>query len=154
MAQKFLVPITIKQLSSAGSDAITVFVDGETYGRMKIEAGGRISWSDGAGVYDTNLYRSAANTLTTDDVFAAPSGVITMAVAGTPSAALNDGAIAVDTLNDLFYFRSGGEWQLVSGGGGGLAGSDIDGGNQKVNDILEGEVSNWPVAAYDGGDEI
>jgi hypothetical protein len=152
MAQKFITPITIKQLSSSGSDALTVFVNGEAYGRLKIEAGGRLSWSGGAGVHDTNLYRDGADTLATDDVFKAVSGIVTMAVAGTPSAALPDGALAVDTTNDLLYFRSGGEWQLVSGGG--LAGSDIDGGNQNFDDILEGEVSNWPVAAYDGGDDV
>ena len=118
MAQKFITPITIKQLASTGSDALTVFVDGEVYGRVRIEAGGRISWSDGAGSYDTNIYRSGANTLSTDDVFKAISGVVTLAVNGVPSAALPDGAIAVDTLNNAFYFRSNGTWTQVTGGGG------------------------------------
>lgn len=151
MAQKFLVPITIKKLSSAGSDALTVFVDGETYARIKLEAGGRLSWSDGTGNFDTNLYRSGANILKTDDVFEAPAGVVTLAVAGVPSTSLSDGAIAVDTLNDDLYFRSGGEWLQVSSGG--LLTSDLDGGNEEVN-ILEAEVSNLAISAYDGGDEI
>jgi hypothetical protein len=119
VAQKFITPITIKQLASAGSDALTVFVDGETYGRAKIEAGGRISWSGGTGSYDTNLYRDSANVLATDDVLKAISGVVTLAVAGTPTASLPDGALAVDTANNLFYFRSGGAWTQVTGGGGG-----------------------------------
>jgi microcystin-dependent protein len=38
---------------------------------------------------------------------------------GTPTIELPDGAIAVDTTNDKIYFRSGGEWQEVIGGGGG-----------------------------------
>ena len=117
MAQKFVTPITIKQLASAGSDALTVFLDGEAYGRVKLEAGGRISWSNGAGVYDTNLYRDGANTLVTDDVLKAISGVITLAVNGVPTAALADGAIAVDTLNNAFYFRSNSAWAKVKGGG-------------------------------------
>jgi hypothetical protein len=160
---------------------------------VKIEAGGRISWSDGAGTYDTNLYRDGVNTLATDDVLKAISGVVTMSVEGIPTAALPDGAIAIDTLNDTFYFRSSGTWNQVSGegsasviiqanpptgqdegtlwldtdtlvlsiyynsqwievgGSGGLATSDIDGGNQLLDDILEAEVTNWPIAAFDGG---
>jgi hypothetical protein len=119
VAQKFITPITIKQLASAGSDALTVFVDGETYGRAKIEAGGRISWSSGTGSYDTNLYRDSANVLATDDVLKAISGIVTLAGAGTPTAVLPDGALAVDTSNNLFYFRSGGVWTQVTSGGGG-----------------------------------
>ncbi len=121
MAQKFITPITIKQLASAGSDALTVFLDGEVYGRVKLEAGGRISWSDGTGVYDTNLYRDGANTLATDDVLKAVAGVVTLAVNGTPTASLPNGALAVDTTNNIFYFRSNNAWNQVSGGAGGAS---------------------------------
>ena len=72
MAQKFTVPITVKQLSSPGSDAITVFVDADTYSRLKVEAGGRLTWGDGTAVGDTNLYRDSANVLKTDDTFKTP----------------------------------------------------------------------------------
>ena len=118
MAQKFIVPITIKQLASASSDALTVSIDGDSYGRVKIEAGGRLSWGDGGGTFDTNLFRESANTLATDDVLKATAGVITMAVAGVPSAALANGALAVDTTNNAFYFRSNNAWNQVTGGGG------------------------------------
>jgi hypothetical protein len=121
VAQKFIVPITIKQLASAGSDALTVFVNDESYGRVKLEAGGRISWSDGTGTHDTNLYRDSANVLATDDVFKAVSGVITMAVSGVPTASLPNGALAVDILNNAFYFRSNSTWTQVTGGGGGAS---------------------------------
>lgn len=73
MAQKFTVPITVKQLSSAGSDAITVYVDADTYARLKIEAGGRLTWGTGSGVGDVNLYRDSADVLRTDDTFKTPS---------------------------------------------------------------------------------
>ncbi len=73
MAQKFTVPITVKQLSSAGSDAITVYVDQDTYSRLKIEAGGRLVWGDGSAVGDVNLYRDSANVLKTDDTFKTPT---------------------------------------------------------------------------------
>ena len=148
MAQKFITPITIKQLASAGSDALTVFLDGEVYGRVKLEAGGRLSWSDGTGTYDTNLYRDGANTLATDDVFKATAGVVTLAVNAVPTTSLPDGALAIDTLNDAFYFRSNGEWVQVSGGGG-LSSSDLDGGNE-LNDIFEAEVTNQVISIYDG----
>ena len=69
MAQKFTVPVTIKNLSSAGSDGITVFIDQESFARLKVEAGGRITWGAGAGAGDTNLYRDEANVLKTDDTF-------------------------------------------------------------------------------------
>lgn len=148
MAQKFITPITIRQLTSAGSDALTVFLDGEVYGRVKLEAGGRLSWSDGTGTYDTNLYRDGANTLATDDVFKATAGVVTLAVNAVPTTSLPDGALAVDTLNDAFYFRSKGAWVQVSGGGG-LSSSDLDGGNQ-IEDIFEAEVTNQVISIYDG----
>lgn len=79
MAQKFTVPVTIKNLSSAGSDGLTVFLDQESFARLKVEAGGRITWGDGAGAGDTNLYRDAASVLKTDDTFKAAG----LYVAGT-----------------------------------------------------------------------
>lgn len=115
MAQKFVTPITIKNLASSGSDALTVFLNGEVYGRVKLEAGGRISWGGGEGGYDTNIYRDSANVLATDDVLKATAGIITMAVAGVPTAALADGALAVDTTNNTFYFRANGAWSEISG---------------------------------------
>ena len=71
MAQKFFVPVTIQDLSTSGSDAITVFISAESYARLKMEAGGRFVWGDGTGAGDTNLYRDAANVLKTDDTFKA-----------------------------------------------------------------------------------
>lgn len=72
MAQKFTVPITVKQLTSTGSDAVTIYVDLDTYARLQLEAGGRLTWGSGAAAGDTNLYRDSANVLKTDDTFKAP----------------------------------------------------------------------------------
>jgi hypothetical protein len=146
VAQKFQVPITVNNLSSAASDAITVFVNGEVYGRVRLEAGGRLSWSDGTGTYDTNLYRDSANILATDDVLKASSGVVTMAVNAVPTASLPDGALAIDTENDAFYFRSNGVWVQVTTGG---VSGDIDGGDNLL-EIFEAEVTNNIIASYDG----
>ena len=79
MAQKFTVPVTIKNLSSAGSDGLTVFLDQESFARLKVEAGGRITWGAGSGAGDTNLYRDAESVLKTDDTFKAAG----LYVAGT-----------------------------------------------------------------------
>ena len=73
MAQKFTVPITVKQLASAGSDAVTVFVDQDTFSRLKVEAGGRLTWGSGASAGDVNLYRASADVLQTDDTFKTPA---------------------------------------------------------------------------------
>ena len=73
MAQKFTVPITVKQLASAGSDAVTVYVDADTYARLKIEAGGRLTWGSGSATGDVNLYRDSADVLKTDDTFKVPA---------------------------------------------------------------------------------
>jgi len=116
VAQKLLTPLTIKNLSSPGSDAVTVFVNGEAYGRLKIEAGGRMSWSDGTGTHDTNLYRESADTLTTDDIFKALTALVSPITSGAPSANVPNGAIAVDNLNNRLYFRSNSTWRVVQGG--------------------------------------
>jgi hypothetical protein len=73
VAQKFTVPITVKQLASAGSDAVTVFVDADTQARLKIEAGGRLTWGSGASAGDVNLYRDSADVLKTDDTLKVPT---------------------------------------------------------------------------------
>ncbi len=117
MAQKFKTPIVIEELAATSTEAFTVKLDTESTERIIITADGKITWSSGAATGDTTLYRSGANTLKTDDTFEAGAGVVTMANADTPTASLSDGALAVDTSNDLFYFRSGGAWVLAGGEG-------------------------------------
>ncbi len=146
MAQKFTVPVTIRNLTSASSEAFTIYVDQDAHPRLQVQAGGRLVWGTGGVTGDVNLYRSDTNILTTDDLFKAASGLVTLTTAGPPTASLPDGALAVDSLNDDFYFRSGGEWKLTSGGS--ISG-DIDGGNT-LNDILEAEVSNYAIITFDG----
>lgn len=179
--------------SSPSSEALSARVSSDNTPRIRIDAGGRITWGPGNAAGDTNLYRSEENVLTTDDLFKATGGLVTITANGAPNYAIPDGGLAVDTTNDTFYFRSGGEWLEVASnatsviiqssaptgedegtlwldsdtlvlsiyynsewvevsGSGGLATSDIDGGNQLVNDILEAEVTNWPVAAFNGGE--
>lgn len=58
---------------------------------------------------------SATGAVTVNETLTATNGIITLTSAGAPAAALADGAIAVDTSNDTFYYRSNSTWQEVSG---------------------------------------
>lgn len=87
MALHFLQLIRARFFNTAADTAIDVGVKNETNARLAIDAGGKLQWGDGTLSADTNLYRSAANTLKTDDGFVAntiTSGgeVITASAAG------------------------------------------------------------------------
>ena len=118
MATKFLSTLSGTAFGAAGDEAVSVRVSGDSVPRVRIDAGGKITWGSGSATGDVTLYRSAANALKTDDTLQAVAGVITATTDGAPSAALADGAIAIDTTNDAFYFRSSSTWSQVSGGGG------------------------------------
>ena len=147
MAQKFKTSISVEELAAASSQAVGVKVDGDSEARVKIDAGGKITWGSGSATGDVNLYRSAANTLKTDDALdVSTSGVVNLVTDGEPSAAAANGTIAIDTTNNKFYFRSNSEWQEISldtlsatAADGGSSASwvrfhiDADGGNSTVN---------------------
>lgn len=52
------------------------FVTGDAQLRYTVNAGGEMVWGDGTSVADTNLYRSAANVLKTDDGLIVNAGVL------------------------------------------------------------------------------
>jgi len=112
----FLERLSAQKFSAASSTALDVFVSGDSVARVAIDAGGKITWSSGSATGDATLYRSAANALKTDDTFEAALGVITLATDGAPSTALANGALAVDTTNHIFYYRSNSAWNQVSSG--------------------------------------
>jgi len=67
--------------TAAGSAVFTGALDTDTGDRFRIEAGGTIEFGDGTtSSGDTNLYRSSANILRTDDSFAADSLSATLSV--------------------------------------------------------------------------
>lgn len=171
MAQKFTVPITVKQLASAGSDAVTVYVDADTYARLKLEAGGRLVWGSGSGAGDTNLYRDEADTLKTDDNFKVggklsvvassgdEGGEIFLAPAQTNST-LN-GGVTIDVYqNKIRFFEQGGSARgayidltattggagtnLLAGGGGGA--TTLDG----LTDVTAPTPSNGDLIQWNG----
>lgn len=61
--------LRINDVASAGTQAVIGDVAGDTQVRWAILGDGRIQWGSGALAADTNLYRSAANVLKTDDAF-------------------------------------------------------------------------------------
>lgn len=68
--------------SSATSDVLYSKVSGDSVGRFYVSADGAHQWGSGAATRDTNLYRSAANTLKTDDNL---SVALNLSVAGSGS---------------------------------------------------------------------
>lgn len=52
-----------------GEHAFRTAITGDTQYRMLVQAGGQLLWGPGNATQDTNLYRSAANVLKTDDAF-------------------------------------------------------------------------------------
>jgi hypothetical protein len=128
--------------STVADEALSARLHSDTVSRIRIDAGGKITWGSGDASGDTNIYRSSANTLTTDDVFVATAGMVTLTTNGAPNASLPNGALAVDTTNHVFYYRSNSTWTQVTGGGGGAnvtisstAPADPDNGDLWYNNV-------------------
>ena len=72
-------------LSGSTSTAFAARASGDTQDRIVIDASGKTLLGSGSVTGDTNLYRSAADTLTTDDAFTALRFVSTRSLAGSAS---------------------------------------------------------------------
>ena len=85
---------------------------------VSLASDGKLASTVYFGNADTNLYRSAANVLKTDDQFHAVGGITTMTKAGAPSDADTtldaDGTIVLDTTNHRLYVRSGAAWKYAA----------------------------------------
>lgn len=62
--------------SSASGLAFNSAVTGDVDSRYAVQADGTVSWGPGSGAADTNLYRSSANNLKTDDTFTAGGDLV------------------------------------------------------------------------------
>ena len=116
MAKSFKTSISIDDAGSAASEALRTKVAGDSNARLSIDAGGKLTWGTGGTTGDVTLYRAAANALQTDDSFKALLGFVNPTYSGAPGGTPDDGTLAVDTSNDVFYYRSSGAWQQVSSG--------------------------------------
>jgi hypothetical protein len=74
---------------STSQAAFVADVDGDVANRYAVLCDGKTEWGDGTGARDTNLYRSAANTLKTDDALVTAS-LSTGAIAGSALTATGD----------------------------------------------------------------
>lgn len=171
MAQKFFVPITVQDLSSSGSDAITVFIDNESYARLKLEAGGRLVWGDGAGAGDVNLYRDSSDTLKTNAKFVSAKELVSANSAGDEGGEIQlalpqtntslSGGVAIDVYqNRLRIYETTGSNRgayidltaatnsvgsnLLAGGGGGA--TNLDG----LTDVVITSPEELQTLEYDG----
>lgn len=108
-------PLRGIEFGAPSDEGISLKVAGDTVARLRIDAGGRLTWSSGDATGDVLLYRDTAGVLLTDDVFEATGGLITLVSEGAPTEALADGALAVDATNFVFYFRADGTWHPIVG---------------------------------------
>lgn len=73
---KFLNLIKAMGFGTAADAAVQVGISTDTQPRLQIDAGGKHTWGAGGSTAgDTTLYRSAADTLKTDDAFIAAGGL-------------------------------------------------------------------------------
>ncbi|UQA91628.1 H-type lectin domain-containing protein [Streptomyces halobius] len=81
--------------SVVGDNAVSVRLVGDAASRLLVNADGKTFWGDGTNTVDTNLYRSAANTLKTDDTFLAANMRAGRAQTPTPGASPAQTSVAV-----------------------------------------------------------
>ena len=141
MAQKFTVPITVKQLASAGSDAVTVYVDQDTFSRLKVEAGGRLTWGSGASAGDVNLYRDSADVLKTDDTFKTPALFVDNIEIDTTGATTNQALV----FNGVKFVPG----DVAASGGASLTVSDTAPASPEVGDLWFNSTNARTYVYYD-----
>lgn len=66
--------IRARKFNTVADTAIEIGAHNNATPNFTIDAGGKLNWSSGSATADTNLYRSASNTLKTDDSFDVASG--------------------------------------------------------------------------------
>ncbi len=62
-------------VATSSTSALATDVTGDTVKRLNIDGSGKHTWGSGSATGDTTLYRSAADTLKTDDAFVAGAGL-------------------------------------------------------------------------------
>lgn len=141
-------PLRGIEFNAPGDEAFSSRINLDAQPRIRIDAGGRITWSNGADAGDIKLYRAEAHAIATDGVFSASLGLITRAVEGPPSVAMPDGTILVDKGTNSLYFRSNSTW--IAAGAGGSSSvqylddlADVLTASLNVGDALKWDGTNW-----------
>jgi hypothetical protein len=101
-------------------DAIDLGTDTTGDFVQSLVAGTGVTLANNSGENATPTIAIGQSVETTDDVtfntLTATAGVITLTSSGAPTSTIADGALAVDTTNDILYVRSNGSWVESSGG--------------------------------------
>jgi len=104
-----------------------------------LTAGTGVSVGTATGEGSTPTIAIGQSVGTTDDVtfntVTGTNGIITLTTSGAPTSSLSDGAIAIDTSNNILYIRSGGAWIESSGGGASVSVSDTAPSSPDVGDL-------------------
>ena len=129
-------PLRVTEFSSPSDEAISARVSGDSVPRIRIDAGGRITWSDGSATGDTKLYRSSASAIFVEGALSASLGLVTRAIAASPSIEMPNGSLLVDNSGSALYFRANDQWVAAGTGQ----------GNSSIT------VSDAPPAGAESGD--
>ena len=108
--------IRAKKFSTSADTAVEIAPYNSATPNFTIDAGGKLNWSSGSATADTNLYRSAANVLKTDDSLDVASN---LTISGTTvlqqskekftvsAASINSTATNVYVLDGAVYYFTG-----------------------------------------------
>ncbi len=96
---------TVSRASSTNT-AIQSYQTGDAQVRFNILANGTINWGSGSGAVDTNLYRSAANTLQTDDTFKSTANILANSGTANEIHLRSDGKLTFGSSEDTNLYRS------------------------------------------------
>lgn len=120
--------------AAVGNNAYMANVTGDAQYRYQVLADGKVQWGDGSATPDTNLYRSAADTLRTDDALSV-GGLLTPAGLLIPvyaNAAARDAAITSPVAGRAVYVTdtgltvyNGSAWSTIGPSAGGGIGSAV-----------------------------
>lgn len=132
-------PLRVTEFSSPSDEAISARVSGDSAARLRIDAGGRITWGDGSAAGDIKIYRSNANALMVDGVLTASMGLITAAVSASPTVSMPNGSLLVDNGGNALYFRANDQW-IAAGTGFGTGNASLTVSDTPPLDPAEGDL--------------
>lgn len=93
---KFLNLLKLRSFANAGDAAAEVATINDTDPRLRIDAGGKLTWGSGTAAGDTTLYRQDANILKTDDALVAAGGLTVKTIEIDPAGAVSGNALVFD----------------------------------------------------------
>lgn len=133
---KFLNLLKLRGFTSPSDAAVEISAstDSASASRLRIDAGGKLTWGDGTNAGDTNLYRSVANTLKTDDYLIAQGGLTIESYQVTTAGASTGTVLKFD----------GTKFAPASSGGSTVAALD------DLTDVVITSPSKYQILNYDG----